>query len=254
MARHKPVPDIARRLREARAKVFPTAQAAADALGVNATTLRTHEAGTRGIGLDDLQRYARRYGVAFDWLATGKGDETPNIGTHFPLGAEWVAIEGVIQDGAWIPGDLDQDVFPGWGPRVTPAGIPEAAIYDDPRFPPDMVSGFKVRTERTDGPYIDGSIVFVVDHSAFGIREGDHVFILRHRRGFVEWTLREARPQGYARLLSTGPDEFEDEDEIWIVGVVIGSITRRPVPPLSSEARKLHEVTAAIWRKNADAT
>lgn len=251
MARHKPDMMIAARLRSAREKLFSTARAAADALGMNPTTLRTHEAGTRGVGYEDLQRYARRYGVALDWLLTGRGSDEPTIDSQFGPGADWVALEGVIQDDAWIPGDLDQDIFPGWGPRFSSAGVPEAAAFDDPRFPPDLVSGFRVRTDRTDGPYIDGSIVFVVDHSELGLRPGDHAFILRHRRGFVEWTLREVAADGvYRRILSAGDHLFGSEDEIWIVGVVIGSVTRRPVPPLPKDARRLNEVAQALWRDN----
>ena len=61
------------RLRWARRQKFPTAQKAAEALGIAYGTYSGHEAGSRGFTSEDAERYARFYGVDLTWLLTGNG-------------------------------------------------------------------------------------------------------------------------------------------------------------------------------------
>jgi hypothetical protein len=64
------------RLREARAKLFRSARAAAKALDMPAATYGAHERaelpGGRDYGPDEAARYARRFKVAPEWLLTGR--------------------------------------------------------------------------------------------------------------------------------------------------------------------------------------
>lgn len=63
------------RLRIAREKRFPSARAAALALGVPVSTYGAHERaqapGGRDFGPDEAERYARRFKVSPEWLLTG---------------------------------------------------------------------------------------------------------------------------------------------------------------------------------------
>lgn len=70
------------RLREARIKAgFEYAKEAADALGVSVSTYAAHEKGQDGGGRnfkeDAGKKYARRFGVPFEWLWLGIGDNHP---------------------------------------------------------------------------------------------------------------------------------------------------------------------------------
>lgn len=258
MSRPVPSPDIAARLKQARQVIFPSAAAAADALGMNPVTLRTHEAGTRGISFQDLDRYARRYGVSFEWLVQGKGEREPQVEPRYQTG-ELVNIMGVLQDGLWHEGTVDDEFVPGYGP--IPIGEPplepyeyEVAEYDDPRFPEEFVQAFRVRTRLVDGPYIDGAIVFGVPAYALGVREGDHVVIVQSRSGKTEWTLRKACGGGrYSALISDAPDliwgDHAEGDDTIVHAVVTSLSARRPAPPLPLRERVEHERSEAFWRR-----
>lgn len=63
---------ISDRLRKARIGAgFPSAQDAADSLGVRYPTYSAHENGTRGVNPEKLKLYARRFKADLDWLITG---------------------------------------------------------------------------------------------------------------------------------------------------------------------------------------
>ena len=63
------------RLRAARKRLLPSARAAAIAFGIPVSTYGAHERaqsrGGRDFGPDEARRYARRLGVAAEWLLTG---------------------------------------------------------------------------------------------------------------------------------------------------------------------------------------
>lgn len=68
--------DASERLREAREKAgFRSAAAAADALGVRASTYRAHENGQNEFGYREAQFYGRKFGVDTSWILEGREKE-----------------------------------------------------------------------------------------------------------------------------------------------------------------------------------
>lgn len=67
----------ARRLKEARGRVYPSAEKAAQALGMKGVTVRAHENAQNGFPLDIASAYAGAYGVSLDWLLTGREGGQP---------------------------------------------------------------------------------------------------------------------------------------------------------------------------------
>lgn len=261
MSKSPPDQDVAGRLRTVRAQVFPSAAAAAEALGMKPGTVRAHENGQNGISYVDLERYARRYGASIDWLVSGRGEQQAGTGLANIAGS--YPVMATIQDGAWLPDASDADEWPGWGPVLTDGGVPEVAAYADGRFPPEMISAFKVRTNLKDGPYTDGAVVFAIPAWQVGYRHGDHVIIVRERSGFAEWTLRRLRFENgrmtYEAVLSAEPAfEFSDgvksDTATHIQGLVIGSICQRPVPTLDASGRAHYELERTLWKRKDAAT
>lgn len=60
------------RLREARLKLYPSAMAFAERLGISYNTYVSHEKGERGMDLDTVERYAAALRVNSGWLAFGE--------------------------------------------------------------------------------------------------------------------------------------------------------------------------------------
>jgi transcriptional regulator with XRE-family HTH domain len=256
--------SVAQRLKSARQRVFRSAAQAAEGLGMNASTVRAHENGQNGVNIFDLERYARRYGVSIDWLAAGKGemdvtDSAPSQADH-----HYYPVMGILQDGAWLEDDPDSDHWPGWGWLRSASGVPEDVAYTDPRFPDELLTAMKVRTTMTEGAYTDGTIVFAADVIFTGYREGDHVVVMREKgEYFYEWSLRRVTKRDgetwLEPLISDGPaykhipDRYIHEHFSLILGVVVGSLSRRPVPPLSIEARKNFEEQEGWRRKGPSA-
>lgn len=89
-----------RRLKEARLRAgYPSAAQAAQAFGWPESTYRTHEKGTRTIGLDDADRYARRYKVSPVYLLHGVGEPETSL----------IPLMGYIGAGAEIDPDYAPD-------------------------------------------------------------------------------------------------------------------------------------------------
>lgn len=242
---------VAARLREARSRLFDTAADAARALGIKPVTLRAHESGQNAPDIIYLERYARRYGVELSWLVTGKGEAEPTIQAHHHLG-DIVDIQGIIMDGAWLPDHDDDPNYPMHRIPTSAGAERDFAIYTDPRFPAEIVSAWWVRSLVSNGPYVDHSIVFTVPNHLIGYRTGDHVVIVRTRKGFCEWTLREVIPDdennwiNYKAVLSSEPtfprtDGADGSDFVDVRGVVIGSVQRRAVNELGLDTRKYLE-------------
>lgn len=254
--------EVAARLRQARQRIFRSAAAAAEALGLKAGTVRAHENGQNGVGLFELEQYSRRYGVTMDWLITGRGSMEPDEKVSVSGLLNVYNIMGQLRDDVWAAPSDDQpsDEWPGWGVLKTPAGIEEEVEYTDPRFPENLIAALKVRTEQKDSIYIDGSIVFAVPAQYTDFNDGDHVITVRERDTFCEWSLRKVVFTGDATRLESlisAADPFvwnyDDEmpENIHIIGSVIGSLTRRPVPAMSPQQRRLYEADEASLRKFA---
>jgi hypothetical protein len=243
---------VAERLKTARARLFGTAADAARAMGMKPVTVRAHESGQNTVSMFDLERYARRYGVAWTWLATGEGGPSPSHETFYEYG-EPLAIHTLVEDGAWLPADDDEDHFPVRQPFL-PDGEPEFAIYSDPRYPAELIVPLKVVSHQKDGIYIDGTVAFAIPAVTIGYGDGAHVVLIRERNGFFEWSLRrlEKTPSTwlYVALTSdappidmkhmTEPNGTKNE----VLGVVVGSVTRRPTQSLDLRERQALE---AAW-------
>lgn len=85
------------RLRRAReAAHYPSAAAAAAAMGANRYTYTQHENGLRGVSRDALRRYAAFFRVSLEWLMTGRGDmKTARDSVSLP-------VDGVVGAGAAV--------------------------------------------------------------------------------------------------------------------------------------------------------
>lgn len=92
-----------KRLKAARERLYPTATAAAEALGVPMGTYAGHENGNRGFPASRAPQYARKFKVTEEWLLYGKG-EPPNSGTPRPEKAQsvrMVPLIGSVPGGNW---------------------------------------------------------------------------------------------------------------------------------------------------------
>ena len=255
--------DVAARLREARQRIFRSAAAAAEAMGLKAGTVRAHENGQNGVSLFDLEQYARRYGVTIDWLITGKGVMDPDALSHAASGLNVYGIGGLLRDGSWVEaGEDDLDTaYPGWGgAQMTPAGIEEEVEYADARFPPEMINVLRVRTDLKEGPYVDGTLVFGVSVEYLEYRDGDHLIVVREKGSFYEWSLRRVVFEDDRTILeplisNTAPLIWNHQDprpeDVNILGVVVGSLTKRPVTGLTPAARRRFERDWMAFIKDA---
>ncbi|QQQ19816.1 helix-turn-helix domain-containing protein [Brevundimonas vitis] len=265
--------QVGARLKQARKRIFATAKEAADALEMKDVTVRAHEAGRNGVSYYDLERYARRYGVAQMWLLTGKGQDEPSTDFTSEIG-EFVYVSGWVDDNSWFPANEGQG---GDGYVRTDEGYAERVSYTDPRFPEGMVEAFKVRTSAKAATYIDGTIIFCVDRSAVPIGLGDHVIVVRTRGEFDNVSARviDVDRDGVRLLRSLTSDsppirmeETSKEDLPHISALIVGSLTRRPAPKIGIEEikrweqdragqrRMIHEenseIAAAYWAKRED--
>lgn len=229
---------VAARLKAARQRIFATASEAAEALHMNPVTVRAHESGRNGVSYYDLERYARRYGVAQMWLLTGQGKEEPSADYRSELG-ELLDVDSVVDDEAWYPAEDGLEDY-----SRTEDGIVERVAYTDPRYPEGMVGAFKVRTRSQDPHYIDGTIVFCIDRSEVPVSKGDHVLVVRTRGGFDNLSVRliDEDTDGVMllrSLTSKSPplrmEETDKEELPHISALIVGSLVRRPAPAISPD-------------------
>lgn len=212
---------------------------AAEALDMKPVTLRAHENGQNGISVYDLERYARRFGVALQWLLTGDGPDKPNADQHVELG-EMIPIDFVVEAGSWLPYD-DPSRF-----RISSQdALREMAPFTDPRFPAPMIEAIRVEGCSPLAHYISGTILFTIEVSDLGYTNNDHVIVYRERGDFVNVSVRRVVREGRDVSLHslTDPDEpplnmerTEKEELPHITAVVVGSLTRRPVRELDLES------------------
>lgn len=76
------------RLRTARSKKFSSANKAAEALGVSASTYRAHENGQNDFGPEEAERYARKFGTTAAHLLTGEPERRPLVNSFDPDSAD----------------------------------------------------------------------------------------------------------------------------------------------------------------------
>ena len=222
------------RLTHARNKAgFASAREAAEAMGVSPNTYAQHESGLRGFG-SRVQRYAKFFRVAPEWLAFGTGNSTqsspnPELTT--------LPILGQVQAGAWLAlDDSDQTE-----PQHTQALV-------DHRFPYAKQWLREVRGDSMNARNIlPGDVVHIVDLVDSGVRvnTGMIVEVVRLRDGgsLREITLKEAvvGPDGSIALWprSTNPKwqspviiaeaDNDDDIEVQITGFLVTKMTRFPL-------------------------
>lgn len=249
--------EVAARLKQARKRLFATAKEAADALFMKDVTVRAHEAGRNGISYYDLERYARRYGVAQMWLLTGEGKDEPSTDFTSELG-EFLYVEGWLDDDSWFPASEGQG---GDGYIRTDEGYAERVTYTDPRFPVEMIGAFKVRTAIEGKTYINGTILFCIDRSEVPVQAGDHVIVVRTRGDFDNVSVRliDVDADGTWLLRSLTSDsapvrmESTEKEELpHISALVVGSLTRRPAPRITVEQLREWESLRAARQEQVD--
>lgn len=109
----------AARLRQAReAAGFPSAAAAARAIGAKEITYTSHENGQRGLRPGPAARYARKFKVSAAWLLTGQGPrDAKSPGNNPAIGARLrtarIALRFELQDFA-KSGGIPVDQYGEW--------------------------------------------------------------------------------------------------------------------------------------------
>lgn len=89
--------EIGKRLAKARERAgYPSASAAAEAMGIPVATYVQHENGTRGFRFDRAERYARKFKTTPEWILYGTGEER----APEPTEAELEAMIRTALDGA----------------------------------------------------------------------------------------------------------------------------------------------------------
>lgn len=226
--------NIHQRLREARiAAGFPSAAAAATAMGINYQTYAGHENGKAGVGTNQAERYARKFRVSLDWLVSNRGEMKPatNLMTHKE--AFGLPVLGSIRAGYWLD---------------TEARIEGAETRRVPLLPDDRYHGrqyaLQVEGDSLNRIVDDGAYVTCVDFADSGMHLQAGLIAHVERRmndgQLVEVTLKKVERHGKGwRLVpqSTNSkwqpielhgDGIEMEgSEVVIRGIVLG--TYRPL-------------------------
>jgi phage repressor protein C with HTH and peptisase S24 domain len=174
-----------RRLKAARAAAgYRSARAAALSNGWRESSYRAHEGGTRTIGQDDAERYARRFraaGVKVTAKSILFGDDAAPAPEPAAPGA--VPIMGYIGAGAEVEPDYEQVPADGLEQIEVPYPVPSGVI------------GFQVRGDSMLPKYNDGDVVLV---------EREQPSALDAMIGF-EAALRTADGQRFLKRIMPGP-------------------------------------------------
>lgn len=181
-----------KRLRDARKRAgYPSATAAADALGVVRTTYRTHENGDRAILPDSAQRYGTAFGVSPAWLLYGIEEASVE---------RRVTVVGTVGLGAEVK--------------------MQAAKHDTIPAPPGL--GSEVKALRVEGDalyprYNDGDVLFYGKPVPYEMAQD--------RECVVELADEAGTPTGERLLRRVGP--VARHGEVVLTSANVPSITRR---------------------------
>lgn len=216
------------RLRWARSRFYPSARAAATALGWNENTYKSHEGGIRrgdGLPLSAVQKYARAFKVPVGWLSMA--DKT---GTVERIGdvKKAVPVVGMVEAGIWIETTSEPPI--------------EWIAFDDPQYARANVKAYRVRGPSMDQVYPEGTTVLTIHPAEAGLCEYDVVVLCRKDAGGKhELTLKELRMNGTQaefwprsndkryQAPYIPPKADESAQDGWeVVGVVIASYAKRP--------------------------
>lgn len=173
---------IADRLRKARIKAgYESAAAAARAFGWQASTYAAHENGTRGIKLETLEIYAKKYRVPLEWLTHGI-DNQP-LTTIEPTGIPEIDIRaGMGGPGLLGNGDNGDNVIGNWN-------LPEAYIRHEIHTAPGQITIIRVQGDSMtptlqpeDRVMVDKGQTIPISDNIYAIWDGDGVVVKRIRR------------------------------------------------------------------------
>lgn len=203
------------RLRAAREAKFGSAREAAEFLRIVESTLTHHENGTRNIGLAAARRYGRAFGVSAEYLL-GLSSESTSIAELDVVGDAGVGVwrEGRAKDTAARGKRRSLPV-----PKIkADVGLRQAVRLIDESANLLVGLGEFAVFELVDAEPLPGSNV-VVDRTRNGLTERTVRRLSRKRSG--ELVLET--PTAVQSLLSEiSYPSADDEDQIKIVGVVIG--------------------------------
>ena len=217
--------DIAKKVRELRARLGWTTKQMGIHLGVDQSTVSKYEKDKQEPKSDATVKLAELAGVTVgEWLGV-----EPVGDTEVPT--KMVRVVGEVQAGKWkeaIEWDHDdQYVMP---------------VILDPRLPNYPLQGFVVRGTSMNLSYPDGSHVYVASTISNGLKpeNGDHVLVVRrNKRGLHEATLKEyvinedgsrwlwprsSDPEHQAPIHFNG----DDSEEVTITGIVQASFVSGP--------------------------
>jgi transcriptional regulator with XRE-family HTH domain len=213
---------IASRLKEARLRKYPSAAAAARALGMNEVTLRAHETGQNGIPVDVMIKYVRAYGIDVNWLLRGQHEKEfqydRDIGISLP-------VSGMIAAGTYIDPEIEREPLP-------PLVVPEV----------DRFFGFEIYRMRGGewAPRIaQGSHLICTPADTVKLHAQDLVVVERERAGLCEltlWMLGVDRsgeailsgPSGSPQVILTGPGAASGVQILSFVRQVVTDLDRTP--------------------------
>lgn len=177
------------RLKEARINAaYPTAAAAARALGKSEATYSAHENGTRGFGSAVALTYARKFGVSLDWLLAGKTStamvyerDTTN---KRQLNGGGLPVIGEVRAGAWLERfSFDQEV------------TEHVPVNRDVRYPDAKQFALRVVGSSMNKVFENGTFAICADWADTGkeLADGDLVVLERERGGVFEHTVKRTR-------------------------------------------------------------
>lgn len=195
--------EVHDRLKQARmARGIKTARAAAERLGVPYGTYAGHEAGTRGIRMEEMKAYADAFRVSAAWLAFGEGDPH-ELPPSFRLEAY-----GHVGAGAEVYG-ID-DHAPGEPMEVFDTALPVA----------DNTIGVIVRGDSMYPRYDDGDVIgyFRDGRDPLDLIGKECIVKLADGRYFVK-RLRRGSAQGLFNLESVNAPLIEDVVVEWAAEV-----------------------------------
>ena len=179
-----PDPDAAARLKAARARRYPTAAAAAHAMGFVATSYAQYENGTRGFRTH-ADRFARFFGVRIEWLITGGGDIAGQSSLSLP-------IKGYV----------------GAGSLIDEWAEPKASHW---ALPGD-VSAYEVIGDSMRPRFLPGEIILIESKQVadIGVLVGQYAVVRTNDARMMIKILRRGRREGTWNLESINADPEEN--------------------------------------------
>jgi len=155
--------------------------AAAERVGMTASTYRAHENGQNDFDRQQAKHYADAFGVSADWLLFG-GDKdfkswSLSKNGREPLGSQLPALKfaGDVAAGLWLEADLFEN-------EKTELST---MVGGDQRFPLSFQYLFNIKGESLNRIALDGDQILCVDYAQAGIdlKSGDLVVVERSRDG-----------------------------------------------------------------------